>query len=371
MASSSSSARHQVTITLGRSGQVVKRRAISDIGNGDEVPVSGGKRPVRERLGSNAVDSDFYESQQRNKRRQIESNVLQHGDDGLGDDCQVGKGDLRLKLMRKGLPQRSNGVEQNGVDLREKLSRNPKNLPRYDPRGHAPESRSRYDMREKAPELRTRYPLRESVPESRPSVVLSRLPSGRSVDDLLKLGSSKTPYSSWAAEGSRHRSPDRLSRVRSDVTPQRTYDQNRSMPSVRSVGSTRAQNLSTRDTPDTLRTQQYACKSTISVDAVQTTNGITPSTAALSTGSVMKEVPLTVTGLLNSLGLEKYAVLFQAEEVDMAALRQMGESDLKDMGVPMGATEWPDESQEEKAQTQGPRKKILLAVGPQSKQRQR
>jgi len=40
--------------------------------------------------------------------------------------------------------------------------------------------------------------------------------------------------------------------------------------------------------------------------------------------------------------------------VDMAALKQMGESDLKDMGVPMG-----------------PRKKILLALGPQSKQRQR
>jgi len=69
--------------------------------------------------------------------------------------------------------------------------------------------------------------------------------------------------------------------------------------------------------------------------------------------TLQAEAPLTVTGLLNSLGLEKYIVLFQAEEVDMAALRQMGESDLKDMGVPMG-----------------PRKKILLAVGPQSKQRQ-
>ncbi|KAL6650865.1 hypothetical protein ACP70R_009790 [Stipagrostis hirtigluma subsp. patula] len=353
MASSSSSARHQVTITLGRSGQVVKRRAISDIGNGDEVPVSGGKRPVRERLGSNAVDSDFYESQQRNKRRQIENNDSQHGDDDL--DRQVGKDDLRLKLMRKGLPQRSNGAaEQNGVDLREKLSRNSKNLPRYDPRGYAPESRARYDMREKAPELRLRYPLRESVPESRSSVVLSRMPSARSVDDLLKLGSSKDPYSSWIPEGSRHRSPDRLTRVRSDASPPRTYDQIRSMPSVRSVGPARAPNRTTRDAPDTLRTQQYACKSTISVDTVQTANGITPASSALPTGPVMKEVPHTVTGLLNSLGLEKYAVLFQAEEVDMAALRQMGESDLKDMGVPMG-----------------PRKKILLAVGPQSKQRQR
>jgi hypothetical protein len=31
--------------------------------------------------------------------------------------------------------------------------------------------------------------------------------------------------------------------------------------------------------------------------------------------TLQDEAPLTVTGLLNSLGLEKYVVLFQAEEV--------------------------------------------------------
>ncbi|CAK9269944.1 unnamed protein product [Sphagnum jensenii] len=54
----------------------------------------------------------------------------------------------------------------------------------------------------------------------------------------------------------------------------------------------------------------------------------------------------TVTGLLQSLGLAKYSLIFQAEEVDMAALRHMSDSDLKELGVPMG-----------------PRKKILLALG--------
>ncbi|VAH31685.1 unnamed protein product [Triticum turgidum subsp. durum] len=38
---------------------------------------------------------------------------------------------------------------------------------------------------------------------------------------------------------------------------------------------------------------------------------------------------------LKSLGLEKYSITFQAEEVDMAALRHMTESDLKALGIPM------------------------------------
>ncbi|OIT06886.1 PREDICTED: ankyrin repeat and SAM domain-containing protein 6-like [Nicotiana attenuata] len=53
----------------------------------------------------------------------------------------------------------------------------------------------------------------------------------------------------------------------------------------------------------------------------------------------------SVDSFLQSLGLEKYAVTFQAEEVDMAALLHMTDEDLKAMGIPMG-----------------PRKKILLAL---------
>ncbi|KAL5675779.1 hypothetical protein ACJX0J_011910, partial [Zea mays] len=332
MASSSASSRHQVTITLGRSGQVVKRRAMSDDINDGELPLLGKKRSVRDRLGSNVSDSDFYESQQRNKRRQLESNSS-HGDDG--SDRLVGKGDLRLKLMRKGLLPRSNGsAEQNDIDLREKLSRNHK-LPNYDSRGHAAESRASYDMRDEPPELSSRYSSREDVLGSRHSSVVSRVPYARSVDDLLKLDYSRKSYPSWTDDGLRHRSPERMLKVRSDMYPRIAYDQIRPMPPLRSAGSSRPQSFITRDAPDTSRSQPYAGKSTISIDTVQRTNGITPSTAALPKAPVMDEAPLTVTGLLNSLGLEKYVVLFQAEEVDLSALRQMGESDLKDMGVPM------------------------------------
>lgn len=64
----------------------------------------------------------------------------------------------------------------------------------------------------------------------------------------------------------------------------------------------------------------------------------------------MQDEPVTVGVLLQSLGLSKYAILFQAEEVDMAVLRQMGDNDLKELGIPMG-----------------PRKKILMALMGRSK----
>ncbi|XP_055813000.1 uncharacterized protein LOC129882645 [Solanum dulcamara] len=53
----------------------------------------------------------------------------------------------------------------------------------------------------------------------------------------------------------------------------------------------------------------------------------------------------SVDNFLQSLGLEKYAITFQAEEVDMAALVHMTDEDLKAIGIPMG-----------------PRKKIILAL---------
>ncbi|WOL00377.1 ankyrin repeat and SAM domain-containing protein 6 [Canna indica] len=44
---------------------------------------------------------------------------------------------------------------------------------------------------------------------------------------------------------------------------------------------------------------------------------------------------LAVDGFLHSLGLEKYLITFQAEEVDMAALKHMNDEDLRALGIPM------------------------------------
>ncbi|XP_075515836.1 uncharacterized protein LOC142550637 isoform X2 [Primulina tabacum] len=58
-----------------------------------------------------------------------------------------------------------------------------------------------------------------------------------------------------------------------------------------------------------------------------------------------KQTVQSVDNFLQSLGLEKYSITFQVEEVDMTALTHMSDEDLKVLGIPMG-----------------PRKKILLAL---------
>ncbi|XP_038996082.1 ankyrin repeat and SAM domain-containing protein 6-like isoform X2 [Hibiscus syriacus] len=58
-----------------------------------------------------------------------------------------------------------------------------------------------------------------------------------------------------------------------------------------------------------------------------------------------QKVDASMEGFLQSLGLEKYAITFQVEEVDMTALVHMTDDDLKALGIPMG-----------------PRKKIILAL---------
>ncbi|RVW33695.1 hypothetical protein CK203_105877 [Vitis vinifera] len=56
------------------------------------------------------------------------------------------------------------------------------------------------------------------------------------------------------------------------------------------------------------------------------------------TKKVASQADTSVDGFLQSLGLEKYLITFQAEEVDMTALIHMTDEDLKAMGIPMGAS---------------------------------
>ncbi|CAL0324405.1 unnamed protein product [Lupinus luteus] len=78
----------------------------------------------------------------------------------------------------------------------------------------------------------------------------------------------------------------------------------------------------------------------VEVPAVQTKRPAKPAPKKLS-----QRADTSVDEFLQSLGLEKYLITFQAEEVDMTALNHMTDEDLKAMGIPMG-----------------PRKKILLAL---------
>ncbi|XP_022771486.1 ankyrin repeat and SAM domain-containing protein 6-like isoform X1 [Durio zibethinus] len=62
-----------------------------------------------------------------------------------------------------------------------------------------------------------------------------------------------------------------------------------------------------------------------------------PKRAAIAAArkKALQKADASVEGFLLSLGLEKYAITFQAEEVDMTALVHMTDGDLKALGIPM------------------------------------
>ncbi|KAL9259270.1 Ankyrin repeat and SAM domain-containing protein [Drosera capensis] len=89
-------------------------------------------------------------------------------------------------------------------------------------------------------------------------------------------------------------------------------------------------------------TSRAARKSNITEPSAADSRKVTNSTIKKK---AQQKVDVSVDGFLQSLGLEKYLIAFQAEEVDMATLQHLTEGDLKAIGIPMG-----------------PRKKILLAL---------
>ncbi|KAF4370275.1 hypothetical protein G4B88_012959 [Cannabis sativa] len=56
---------------------------------------------------------------------------------------------------------------------------------------------------------------------------------------------------------------------------------------------------------------------------------------AIAVAPENRKASTSVDDFLHSLGLEKYSITFQAEEVDMAALTHMTDEDLKAIGIPM------------------------------------
>ncbi|XP_025012804.1 uncharacterized protein LOC8280587 isoform X4 [Ricinus communis] len=235
----------EVTITLGRSGQVVTK---------------GGKRSRGEGYESNG-DSFLSSANKRYRGNGMKWSPIIDGVDG----SQIAHNDLRLKLMHKRQSKKIHNVveEQGKIKPRKKLvtetqppisSVNSYMLP------HGPEPNgSKF----------SRKILHREIAEGL-----------RQVDSLGKF------YPYHTMEVSRARSPHEIQKSYSRPSPTRKFDE-------------------------------------------------------IQKG----EEPQTVAHFLHSLGLGKYVVNFQAEEVDMTILKQMGDKDLKEMGIPMG-----------------PRKKILLAL---------
>ncbi|URE42076.1 hypothetical protein MUK42_03221 [Musa troglodytarum] len=309
------SARPHVTITLGRSGQFVKRaRPGADFGQSDHDVSSGRHQPTRERSGSDMTDSSLYGSQHKNKRIRTENN-------NSSSDRRIGRNDLRFKLINKSLFRKTDtgGGGQNDVDLREKLSRNR--------------------------EISFKSNPRRNLGEFRTSGTVRRLPPMRSADDLLQLDSKRKSYSSRTVDERRHRSPDKLnSNARAFYSPRSHKDLPHAL-SMRPIDASRHSSFIKNGLVNSSRTISSLGKTGLPIDAGKSVVRDSSSGSIMHRSTHKPEEPFTVSGFLNALGLGKYAILFQAEEIDMTSLREMGDHDLKELGIPMG-----------------PRKKILLAL---------
>ncbi|KAL1105923.1 hypothetical protein V6Z11_D04G166100 [Gossypium hirsutum] len=262
-------------------------------------------------------------------------------------DFHIGKDDLRFKLLQKSAFRRvQSDNNQKGMDLRQKLSR----------LGQPPVNS--YETRQQMPDSKERIPEpRDRMPESRETSILGKIPSTRSMDDFPHVTTSSS-YSPWTLDHLRQRSPDRVMGASRGLSPPRNVELQR-RPVGRTYDDVRTVPYMGKDVADALRpvsTASFVTKSTLPTTSAKPMPpgppipSTVPPSNIVQKSSYLGDEQQTVEGLLHSLGLGKYAIIFKAEEVDMTALKQMGENDLKELGIPMG-----------------PRKKILLALLPRSK----
>ncbi|XP_019424107.1 PREDICTED: uncharacterized protein LOC109333210 isoform X2 [Lupinus angustifolius] len=335
----SDASRGRVTITLGRSGQVVKRDVSGADVSFSSLPSSGTKRSIRDRIGNNTDSSMLHgNGLSTNKRHRGDISVQNRL-----DDERIGKDDLRLKLMQKSASRRgeSNG-DKGHMDLREKLSK-----PTHP--------------------MKTIFDRKQIVPEPRETSMLRQISSARSSNDVMRMESMRSSYSPWTLDHIRRKSPDEFANTSRGISPQRNVEDLQRRPLNRTYDGVRSVPYAARDVLETSRPPSSASAPFMSRSTMSTLPPVTakpvqshpgqlpPSSSVAQRAPYMgvEQQPQTVDGLLNALGLGKYAITFKAEEVDMTALKQMGENDLKELGIPMG-----------------PRKKILLALLPPRAKRQ-
>ncbi|KAJ0231926.1 Sterile alpha motif [Hirschfeldia incana] len=182
----------RVTITLGRSGQVVSR-------DGCDLELEGGtKRSVKERLG-NQLDSDAV-----TKRQRGEASFS-------GNDLQISQSDLRFKLLQRNAQRRTQSDSGSSMDLREKLLSKSEQPP--PPRSLDSRPRMAEPRDDRLPPLRTSRGHTQMLSSSSNY-------SPRTLDDIGRRSPERLVVSS-----SRGRSPPRntgsISGTPRDLTPPR------------------------------------------------------------------------------------------------------------------------------------------------------
>ncbi|KAG8384781.1 hypothetical protein BUALT_Bualt04G0154200 [Buddleja alternifolia] len=298
----------QFTITLGRSGQRVVKESWgdSDRGRADAPVPSGGKRSF-----SQSFDAHYsLNHSKRIPRIREDVGEMSYGYNSNTDDTRTGAKDLRMKLMRKRMSKRMEleDEECKKVELHEKVSR-------------AIES------------------LDKSLLGSRPSL--------RRAAEQSQLESMRSPYPSWTSYGARVRSPERIPRFSSGIsTPRGVIDEQPQVQTMRQIDASRTGLVFMSDPLESSRPKvPLPTTSLRPLDAGKMVTGHPTANGDMARPAYPENQPLTVGSFLNSIGLGKYSISFQAEEIDMVALTQMGDADLKELGIAMG-----------------PRKKIILAL---------
>ncbi|KAL6571755.1 hypothetical protein OROHE_002624 [Orobanche hederae] len=355
----SETSRSRVTITLGGAGQVVKR----DWSALHSLPVVGSKRSIRDRLGNN-VDSSADINNKRLHRDGRSTNTV--------DGIHLSRDDLRHKIMQKSSLKRSQNSQPNGMDLRDILSRpaqsSTNSITTRDRMPEPKDSRLHYSeptdgrlllpMTRNSSQHMSEYRVEQStdhmkqyilesrgsgqaIPETKD--VRHRVPEPRVSNAVPRMESGINPYSAWTLDRLRQRSPDEsLANSRSPVAvaPKRDEIMQRKL-AVGAYDDVRAGTYVSKDALEISRpvnTSQLT-KMAPPVGQMKTMAPVTSSlplpVSLMQKSSYMHwkvDEQVTVDSFLRSLGLEKYAILFKAEEV------------------------------------MGPRKKILLSLQPRLKQ---
>ncbi|KAJ6911593.1 hypothetical protein NC652_022016 [Populus alba x Populus x berolinensis] len=196
--------------------------------------------------------------------------------------------------------------DQKTRDLREKLSRT---------------------VRSPGP-LLSNLDARHRLPDPKDTSILGRIPPTRSADVLHHMDSSRNSFSPWTLDHIRRRSPDRVMSSSRGLSPPRNMDNLQRRPLNRTYDDVRTVPYMNKDVLDTPRSVSssatFIAKSamlplspspTVPAKSVVPLMGQLPPSGIVQKSSYVAEEQQTVEGLLHSLGLGKYVVLFKAEEV--------------------------------------------------------
>ncbi|GAB2280399.1 hypothetical protein Dimus_015032 [Dionaea muscipula] len=261
---------------------------------------------------------------------------------------RLGRGDLRYKLLQKNVRKKTrDDSPESDIDLRERLSSREVLSSANSRVIHAPEAKA---IVSSEATLNTR----QNMLNRRDVSMLRQVPSSRSTSYLPIMDPSRNSYSSWTMDNLRRRSPDRIMRPSTSrgLSPPRNVEELRRRTIIRPFDDGKSNPLlrnEDRSPHRPVSSTSYLAKPTLPATTAKHVASFVPqfpvSSATASRAPYSVDDHPTVESLLHSLGLEKYVISFKHEEVDMHALRQMGDLDLKELGIPMG-----------------PRKKILQAV---------